>query len=431
MPAALVDLSSVTLDESVTRYLETKGESTRKAYEKCLKRFTKFSGEPFKQFLEQIEEQLRANLDRPIHEKVRPGEDAIRGFIEWHKEAGYSNYSTLQAIGAIQNILKYYGIAIGFGFIDTPPARPMKENDKHEWTLDQIRQFVEVAEYIRDKAYIIFAFQSGLSIGDILALNYDDIRREFEAEITPLAIEGYREKNNVPIKTFIGHDAVTYLHLYLQSRPDIQPNDPIFTLLGTNERATAGCIQKKLRDYAQKLNFLYEVDLENGYNPARPHSLRSAFRSRLTGKMDGELIEFFMAHELGQSRRTYMNQPLDELREIYSNYEHLLAIEKTSKEALEDLEPRPLPEEAMTLIKNLETTVSTLSQKNTSLERRFDRLDRFVKLWIRDRASEDELKKMERILDEMDETELQEREEQERLTGLMKKGKLGDQEKKN
>jgi len=224
---------------------------------------------------------------------------------------------------------------------------------------------------------------------------------------------------------------VTYLHLYLQSRPNIQPNDPIFTLLGNNERATAGSIQKKLRDYAQKLNFIYEADLENGYNPARPHSLRSAFRSRLTGKMDGELIEFFMAHELGQSQRTYMNQPLDELREIYSNYEHLLAIEKTSKAAHDEQMPMPLPEEAITQIRDLETTVGTLAQKNTSLERRFNRLNNHINLWIKDRASEDELKEMERALDEMDETELQEREEQEKLTRQMKKGKLGTREKKN
>jgi len=208
-------------------------------------------------------------------------------------------------LGALQNILKYYGITIGFEFTDTPPARPQKKNDKYEWTLDQIKQFVECAEYLRDKTYITFAFQSGLGIGDILALNYGDIKREYEAGTTPLAIEGYREKTNVPIRTFIGWDALYYLRLYLQSRPDIQPHDPIFTLLGTNERASAGSIQKKLRDYAHKLGFLFDEDIENGYNPARPHSLRSAFRSRLTGKMDGDLIEFLMAHQLGQEKSTY------------------------------------------------------------------------------------------------------------------------------
>jgi len=424
MPAALVDLSSVALDDSVTRYLETRKPSTGAAYEKCLKRFVLFYGKPFKSFLEYIEEQRKGNLDRPIHEKVRPGEDVIRGFIEWHEEAGYSNYSILQAIGAVQNILKYYGIAISFSFIETPPARPMKENDKHEWTLDQIRQFVEVAEYIRDKAYILFAFQSGLSIGDVLALNYGDIRREFEAGTIPLAIEKYREKTNVPIRTFIGRDAVTYLRLYLQSRPDIRPDEPIFTLLGTDERATAGSIQKKLRNYAEKLSFLYDEDLKNGYNPARPHSLRSAFRSRLTGKMDGELIEFFMSHELQQSQRTYMNQPLDELREIYANFEHLLAIEKTSKDELQEREPSPLPEETVVRIRDLETTVSTLSKKNTNLELRFNRLNNHVQMYIRDRMTENEREAMKRALDELEETELQEAEEQERLTGLMKKGKL-------
>ncbi len=363
MPPALVNLSQETLDQTTLKYLETKKETTRIAYEKCLKRFSKFYGHPFKHFLEHIETETKANLDRPIHENIRPGEDIIRGFIDWHKEVGYSNYSTLQSIGAVQNALKYYGVSISFAFIETPTPRPQKKNDKHAWTLPQIRQFVEVADYLRDKVYILFAFQSGLSIGDILALNYGDIRKEYEANIVPLAIEGYREKTNVPLRTFVGHDAVHYLGLYLQSRPNIKNGDPLFTLLGSPERATNASIQKKLRDYASKLDFLYEEDLKNGYSPARPHSLRSAFRSRLTGKMDGDLIEFFMAHQLGQAKSTYMNQPLNELRAIYENYEHLLSVYKTSRQSREEeLAKDRVPQDALNRIKGLETLVSNLSE---------------------------------------------------------------------
>lgn len=368
MPASLVDLSGVTLDETVSKYLETKKRSTAVAYEKCLKRFTLYYGRPFKEFLLNLEEDRRANLDRPIHEKTRPGEAVIRGFIKWHEEAGYSNYATLQSLGAVQNILKYYGIPVSYEFIETPPARPMKENDKHEWELDQIRRFVEAAEYLRDKAYIMFAFQSGLSIGDILALNYGDIQREYEAGTTPLAIEGYREKTNVKIRTFIGYDALHYLRLYLESRPDIKPREPIFTKLGTEERATAGSIQKKLRDYASKLDFIYEEDLENGYNPARPHSLRSAFRSRLTGKMDGQLIEFLMGHEIGQEKSTYINQPLDELREIYGNYEHLLSIDKTSLDEKTE-GSSGVNEQAFS---KLADQVGALTRKNAEVEARLE-----------------------------------------------------------
>jgi len=363
MPAPLVDFSGVVLDEAALRYLDAKSPSTRKAYEKCLKRFTLYSGAPLRDFLVSLEAEMKANLDRPIDEKTRPGETAMRGFIQWHVEAGYSNYSILQALGAVQNFAKFYGVPISFEFIDTPPARPMKMNEKHEWTLDQIRQFVEAAEYLRDKAYIMVAFQSGLSIGDVLALDYGDISREYEAGTLPLSIQGYREKTNVPIRTFVGADAVGLLRLYLQSRPDLGPGDPIFTKLGSPERATPVSIQRKLRQYAAKLDFIYDEDLEEGYNPARPHSLRSAFRSRLTGKMDGQLIEFLMAHDIGQERSTYINMPLDELREIYASYEHLLSIESTSRDVKAG--PSKISEKALN---ELSRRVAELTRENATIK---------------------------------------------------------------
>lgn len=365
MPAALIDLSGVKLDETVTRYLETRKPSTALAYEKCLRRFVLFYGRPFRDFLIHLDEERKANLDRAVHDKVRPGENIVRDFIRWHEEVGYANYSTLQSLGAVQNILKFYGIPISYEFVETPSARPMKVNDKHEWTLDQVREFVRSAEYIRDKAFIVFAFQSGLSISDIMILDYGDIKREFEEGVLPMAIEKFREKTNTRIRTFIGADGVRYLKLYLESRPNIKPKDPIFTLLGTEERATPASIQKKLRNYAEKLNFLYEEDME-GYNPARPHSLRSGFRSRLTGKMDGDLIESFMGHELGQEKSTYINMPLDELRELYSNYEYLLTIERTSRDELAEREP-VIPEEALERIQKLEF-------ENEGLKRKYDKL---------------------------------------------------------
>ncbi len=70
--------------------------------------------------------------------------------------------------------------------------------------------------------------------------------------------------------------------------------------------------------------------VENAYSPTRPHSLRSGFRSRLTGKMDGDLIELFMSHSGNKAKTTYMNMPIDELREIYAKYEHELSIHETS-----------------------------------------------------------------------------------------------------
>lgn len=395
MPPALVNLKSVTLDDAALRYLDTQAKGTKVSYEKCLRRFVYFYEGPFSRFLGEIEEERDQNKTLPIEARKRPGEETIRKFIEWHLEIGYSNYSTLQSIGAIQNALKYYGVPVSMAFIKTPPPTPKKENDKHEWTLDQIRQFAESAEYLRDKAYILFAFQSGLSIGDILDLNYGDIRREYEAGATPLSIKGYRQKTKVPIRTFIGRDALHYLRLYLQSRPHIKNGAPLFTLLGANERATPNSIQKKLRDYAGKLEFIFEEDME-GYSPVRPHSLRSGFRSRLTGKMDGDLIEFFMAHELGQSQRTYMNQPLDELREIYESYEHLISVYKTSRQEREEQSRETIPESTMKDIRDQGAKISEL-EANLNIKG-----ERIAQLEANMKVKNDQLAEFEAKLTEVD-----------------------------
>lgn len=353
MPPPKVDTSQVTLDETELRYLDSKGESTAKTYLSNLKRFRVYYPPGLVGLIKQIEEDTENNKALPTYERVRPGEAIIKGFIEWHRENEYSNKATLQALNTIQNALKYYGIIISLAFIETPPDRPMRENRKHEWTLPQIKQYVEAAEYLREKTYILFAFQSGLGISDILNLNYSDIQREYEAGTVPLAIQTYRQKTNFPIRTFIGRDTVKYLSLYLSSRPDIQPNEPIFTFIGdSEERATPVAIQKLLRQTAEKLDFVPPSELENSYSPVRSHSLRSGFRSQLTGAMDGDLIEMMMSHDIGQQRSTYVNLPTDSLRELYSNFEHLLAIEKTSRQEHEEQSKGAIPETAMNIIRD-------------------------------------------------------------------------------
>ena len=369
MTRAFVDTSGIILDETEERYLQSKAGNTEMTYRMNLKRFKLAYPGGVVRLIQQIEEDRKKNESLPVHQRIRPGEDVLRFIIKWHGEKGYSNKSTRLVVTTIQNVLKYYGITVSLSFIDLPPNQPMKDNKKHEWSLDQVRSFVESADYLRDKAYILFAFQSGLAISDILALNYGDIQHEFERGIIPLSIQGFRQKTGTLLRTFIGRDAVHYLRLYLQNRADIKPDEPIFTMLGSNIRASSSSIQKQLRKYSKKLKFIYKEDMQNGYSPARSHSLRSAFRSRLTGKMDGNLIEYLMAHNIGQQITTYMNQPLEELRETYANYEYLLRIEKTSldvqKEASDAVK---LPDEIVVKINNMEQTISQLAQKNTELE---------------------------------------------------------------
>jgi len=406
MPKSKVDLSGVQLGDVALRYLESKKPSTGVTYEKCLKRFKYFHAAGLKSFIEEIEEEISLNQDRSLADRVRPGEGVIRKFIAWHKEVGYSNNSTRQGIAAVQNFLKFYGVTISFDFIELPPARPMKANDKHKWTIEEMRKFVGVARYLRDKAFIVTCFQSGLGMGDVVDLNYGDVRRGLEEGQLPLLLHLYRGKTGVEFRTFLGRDAVHHLRAYLKTRGPLRDGDPLFTMLGNEQRVSGGAIDHMLKKYAKKLDFIHEGDLENGYNPARSHSLRTAFRSRLTGKMDGVLIEFMMGHEIGEEKRTYINMPDSEFAELYMNYEHLLSLEKTCREELEELGPTPLPEEAVARIRDLETTVSTLSKKNTELEQSTIDIRQELEDQMRfDRHLEEKVKGMESILQRLVEKE--------------------------
>jgi len=361
----LVDISEVELDESVTRYLLTRKESTAQAYEKCLKRFVVFYEKPFKEYIQEIENDNKANLEREVTEKVRPGEDTIRKFVEWHKEKGYANFSTLQSLGAVQNILKYYGIQMTFDFINKPKPIPVKGNEKHPWRIDHLREFVEVADYVRDKAFILIAFQSGLSVGDICSLDYGDIADDYENNRLPMIIRKYRQKTGVELMTGIGYDALRYLRLYLESRPNIQRSDPLFTMLGSSgDRMSISSMQARFKKYAGKVSFLDEAKKE-GYNPVRPHSLRAGFRSRLTGKVDEDLIEFLMGHDIGREKSTYINQPLSEFRQMYAELEKYLAISKTS---LEDKAESGNPQITESAFNELAERIAELTKENVLIK---------------------------------------------------------------
>jgi len=144
-----------------------------------------------------------------------------------------------------------------------------------------------------------------------------------------------RMRNSLPPFLFVL--IITFGDLVTIFNWSLKDNSPLFTKWGSNnERLTKVAIDKKFRENATGLGFISNEDLENGYNPARPHSLRSAFRSHLTGKVADTLIEFWMGHALGEQVRAYLNLPAEELRELYMNAEKYLSIEKTSREELEE-----------------------------------------------------------------------------------------------
>ena len=329
-----------TLEPEIVEYLTLKSKSTKSVYSSAYRSFMTFyqqkyaTKNAFSHFLDRIFTELKKDQ----REQGRIIEIEFSEFINYLKAEGKSNNSIRLYIAAVQNFLKYKHVMVSTSFVgNLPPAGERKANGKHEWKIDQIKQFVEATKNYRDKAIIICMFQSGLAVKEICNLDYGDIQNEFENNVLPICLKLVREKTSVEFKTFFGRDATKYLRLYLATRKNLKPESPLFAKKrerGGEARISTGAIQQSFSEIAKNLSFIKQK--KGSYSPARPHSLRSAFNSQLVNKIDGTLREFWMGHELGGVARAYLNMPTDELRKLYMVAEEYLKIEKTSRDELDE-----------------------------------------------------------------------------------------------
>ena len=370
-----ISLREVKLSDEVEQYLKAKTKGTANTYRGCLKRFRKFYDRPITEFLKEVETQREKNKNLPPAERRRYFEETINDFIKWMQDLGYANNPIRGSLTALQNLLKYYDVPISYAFVKIPPPISKKTNHKHKWKIEEIKEFVAGAKSYRDKAIIAVMVQSGMAVKEICSLDYGDVVRELNSGELPLLIDVVREKNANEFKTLIGADAVKYLKLYLGTRVNLSKDSPLFTKEGTEKRMTEGAIQMRLRELADKV---FGID-EGKMNPYRPHSLRSAFRSRLTGKTDGDLIKFWMGDVLGPKAGAYLNLPDEEHRELYTAVEHRLSFETTSKDAIKtkDSEVQDVYLKRLTQVEQENDSLRSLVE---NLAERLGRTEAFVEM---------------------------------------------------
>jgi hypothetical protein len=280
-------------------------------------------------FLDRVE----ANEQLPRRERTRVMESEVNRFLTHLDEKGLSSGAVRAYYFKVKSFLKFKGFRLSTEFVNLPKYVPVKENQKHQWTLQQMQEFVDKAQSIRDKSFIMCSFQSGLDVDTLLKLSYGDIMKDLEANKLPVLIDvpQGRSKTGLPFKTFFGADAIFYLRLYLSTRGSLQHDSPLFTKAGSEERLTYNAIHKRIDALSQRLSFIMEWE-RAGWNPTRIHSLRSAFKSCLTGRTSDDLIEFLMGHSIGSSAKHYINIAEKELRQLYADVEKYLSLHNTSQD---------------------------------------------------------------------------------------------------
>lgn len=297
--------------QDLIEFLGSFKSGTQKVYRSGLNAFLRFYNEnrsderTIEDFLDKIEE----DMQRPRRERTRVARNVLKDFIKWMQEQNYSPKTIRTYINSVQSLAQYYGFSLSARYISLPTSQPV--STKYPWTLKEVGQFIGQMKHPELKSIAATTFQSGAGIGDIMSLTWGDIRREYEAKVSPLCLEITRKKTDVPFVTFIGSWALRILRKHQNS--ETQDTDLIYSM---SERT----VQWHFKKLADKWLGDYE-----GSNPMRVHSLRSAFRTMLgDAGLNETYLEFFMGHRVPEHKRVYVSKSRDGWREIYAKYERYL-----------------------------------------------------------------------------------------------------------
>jgi len=294
-------------------FLEALNGSTRNVYRAALGWFLNFYRSEYgsDKTLEDFLDALDVDMHLPRRKRRRVGRNLLRKFVDWCRSQGYSAKTIRTYVSAVQSFASYFGYNISTRYVKLPSSQPASK--KFPWTVDKVGEFVEMIRDLQLKSIAATLFQSGLSVSDLLRLTYKDIKYEYERGITPLCLDFERKKTDVPFMTFAGSYAIHHLKKYLRTRGRLKPTDKLYTMPHRT-------IDHYFKKYGRKM-----FGEHTGFNPARPHSLRAAFRTILDDAgMAQDDAEFFMGHKLPEQRRVYLSRTREGWRELYKRYENAL-----------------------------------------------------------------------------------------------------------
>jgi len=285
-------------DVDTQEFLKALGQSTANLYRVGLKSFQEFYGASPKVFIDRVEEDLHA----PRGDRKRVARNTVREFIVWLQKKGYAPKTVRAYVASLQSMSSYYDVVFTTKYTNLPTGLPVSK--KEPWTLVRISAFIEALK-MPHRAVAAVILQSGLGLGDVLALCYGDIRQELEAEVTPLCLDLTRIKTDVPFMTFVGKWGVWLLKQHLEGAV-LSDKDKLFMI---SKRAIESHFKRVAAGF---------VGDYTGFNPARPHSLRAAFKTLLSDhRVDPLFTEFWMGHRVAEQQRVYVSKSREGWRLTY------------------------------------------------------------------------------------------------------------------
>lgn len=290
--------------------MDAQKKSTATVYGCGLNLFEKFFKGSVSDFLDVVEEDLR----RPRFERKRVRQKTLNKFVKWLTEKNYAKKTIRSYVTSVQAFAEYLDVPFSLKHVKLPDS--VAQSKKFPWNLGYIWDFVCLMEDdLELQTFAVNAFQLGWGTEEVLNLTYEDIKREFESGIVPLCVDSIRGKTTVHSMSFVGGWGVNLLQKFLKDK-SLKIDSPIFSL---SQRT----ITERFRVLAEQ--FIGEY---TGRNPARPHSLRAAFRTLLSeAGLDRDIVKFFMMQSVPEQDEVYHTRTRDGWRGIYNSFEWALTPE--------------------------------------------------------------------------------------------------------
>lgn len=262
--------------------------------------------------------QFRALLAERHAEKL-PGPEAIdaltiRGFVARLHNAGLAKSSIARKLSAVRSFLKH---AVRMGVIDVSPAEgiPTPKQPKllpKNLTVDEVFALLDkiagddVAAR-RDRALLEFLYATGLRVGELAALDLDDV--DHAGGLVRVVGKGNKERI-VPF----GSKARTSLLAWLSAseplrRGSIDANALFLNLRGTRltDRSVRRILDRRVREAAIAAH-------------VSPHALRHTFATHMLGAgADLRAIQELLGHESLSTTQRYTHVGVEALMAVYDN----------------------------------------------------------------------------------------------------------------
>ena len=296
-----MDVDINTLARRFRRHLEYErnlSPNTVRAYMADLKQFTDF---------------IRKNRIDPLRMEIRN----INLYLADRFVQG-SKTSTARKMAAVRSFFRFLTTE---GVTDSNPARgaPVPRAARTLPTflsVDEVTALLEAAGKrggvfaLRDRAMLELSYSSGLRVGELVAVEVDDV--DFEQSVVKVFGKGAKQRV-VPF----GSKAAEAIDIYLKERQLLKPRTNCLFVSSKRTGITSRSVARIIKDCARAADIRKNVS---------PHTLRHSFATHLLATDGGDdkrdklrAIQIMLGHSSLSSTQKYTHISVEQLMNIYDN----------------------------------------------------------------------------------------------------------------